>query len=104
MQSTEVSRHVMGRLDGSYGRETANSAAVADVAATSALHLSGMQAALQAAVEAQGQRCASVTAALDSFLQKNASDVALLKVNLHTTMASVSNTPCSRSTQQPAVR
>lgn len=90
----------MGRLDGSYGRETANSAAVADVAATSALHLSGMQAALQAAVEAQGQRCASVTAALDSFLQKNASDVALLKVNMHKTMASVSNTPCLHSSQR----
>lgn len=71
------------RLDGSYGRETANSAAVADVAGASAQHLSGMQAALQAAVQAQRQRSASVTSALDAFVQKNISDVAALKVRLH---------------------
>ena len=71
------------RLDGSYGRETANSAAVADVASTSAQHLVSMQTALQSAIEAQQQRSASVTAALDTFTQKNVSDIASLQVPEH---------------------
>ena len=73
----------MCRLDGSYGRETANSAAVADVASTSAQHLASMQTALQSAIEAQQQRSASVTAALDTFTQKNVSDIASLQVPEH---------------------
>lgn len=73
----------MCRLDGSYGRETANSAAVAEVASTSLQHLASMQMALQSAIEAQQQRSASVTAALDTFAQKNVSDIALLQVPDH---------------------
>ena len=70
----------MCRLDGSYGRETANSAAVANVASTSAQHLASMQTALQSAIEAQQQRSASVTAALDTFAQKSVTDIASLQV------------------------
>ncbi len=68
------------RLDRSYGRETANSAAVADVASTSAHHLSSMQAAVQTAVEAQRHRSSAAIAALDAFVHRNMSDVASLKV------------------------
>ena len=73
----------MCRLDGSYGRETANLAAVADVASTSAQHLASMQTALQSAIQAQQQRSASVTAALDTFAEKNVSDIASVQVPEH---------------------
>ena len=68
------------RLEGSYGRETANSGAVADVATASAQHLSSMQAALQTAVDAQQQRSATAVASLEAFVRQSASDVTSLKV------------------------
>ena len=71
----------MCRLEGSYGRETANSQAVDDVATASAQHLSSMQATLQTAVDAQRQRSAAAIASLEAFVQKSILDVASLKVN-----------------------
>ena len=68
------------RLEGSYGRENANSQAVDDVASASARHLSSMQATLQTAVDAQRQRSATAIASLEAFVQKSMSDVASLKV------------------------
>ena len=73
----------MCRLEGSYGRETANSGAVADVATMSAQHLSSMQAALQTAVDAQRQRAADAVASLEAFVQQSMSDVTSLKVTAH---------------------
>lgn len=68
------------RLEGSYGRETANSGAVADVDTASTQHLLSMQATLQTAVDAQRRRSAVAIASLEAFVRQSMSDVTSLKV------------------------
>ncbi|BDA48169.1 Kinesin-like protein KIN-5C [Coccomyxa sp. Obi] len=70
---------LFNRLDASHGREMANTAVVGQIRDTAVTCLADMQAAFSAAMAAQQQRSSQVVAALDSYLQRKAADLAALQ-------------------------
>lgn len=68
------------RLDGSYGRETANAGAVEEIRSTAVACLGELQAAFGEAMAAQQQRSSQVGAALKAYMERKTSDLAALQV------------------------